>query len=121
MAWKWIRPDGADPVWEPAPWKCPLCAVKNTRGEKYCRICGLQKQNRCSSCRRNLDPDVRFCKYCGSPSVYFQAAVFDPRECELAREESRKLIARYRRHGITYVTEEAIYEYEQEQRYEHDL
>ena len=97
-------------------WKCPLCSAENTRGESTCRFCQLPYQNECTGCRRAVGKTDRFCKYCGSATVYFQTAVFDPQERSLAGKDCRKTFSYWRRQGVRYLNIEDEYYYVQQLR-----
>ena len=95
----------------PVPWKCPLCSVKNSRGEQRCRLCQLPAVNTCTGCIKELGRNARFCKYCGEMSVYFRYAVFDPQECILAKKDSAKTVSYWRRRGVRYMNIVDEYDY----------
>jgi len=96
------------------PWKCKLCSTENSRGEDACRICDLPRFNKCTKCQQELNTNAHFCKYCGAMSVFFQAAVYDPKEREYARKSSKQLIAEWKKEGIKYLVAENTSEYAQQ-------
>ena len=95
-------------------WKCKLCSTENTKGEDVCRICSLPRFNKCSTCQKQLGANDQFCKYCGTASVFFQAAVFDAKEREYARKSSKHLISEWKKRGVSYLNTEDINEYNQQ-------
>lgn len=101
-----------DDLREPVkPWKCKLCSAENSRGEDACRICDLPRFNKCTNCQKQLDTNAHFCKYCGAMSVFFQAAVYNPKEREYARKSSKQLISEWKKKGVKYLVAEDIGEY----------
>ena len=105
----WIYEE--EPMPQPAPWKCPLCSAENRRGEECCRFCRLPAVNQCVRCKQRVGKTDHFCKYCGSATVYFQAAVFDPNERKLAAKECRRTFSYWRKKGVRYVDMEEEYDY----------
>lgn len=55
--------------------KCPVCENEVfTEGLYYCKICGIERYNYCShpDCGQPNDGNARYCRYCGSKTVYFE-------------------------------------------------
>lgn len=60
--------------------ECPVCEnEKFTKGLYYCKICGLERYNYCShpDCGQPNDGNARYCRYCGSKTVYFNKGLLD--------------------------------------------
>lgn len=49
--------------------ECPICKVKNPKGQKYCRECGGKLGKSCPSCGASIDNDTKFCPECGSSTA----------------------------------------------------
>ena len=98
-------------------WTCPLCSAENTRGETTCRFCHLPSRNECSKCKRAVGKNDHFCKYCGSMTVYFETAVFDPQERAQARKKCRETFSYWRKRGIQYVNIDDEHDYAQQLTY----
>lgn len=74
------------PAWQPQPvapqpepvkdWTCPCCNAKNPLDADFCEYCGgrnpapmpkkpVQRTVFCTHCGKQIDADMRFCKFCG--------------------------------------------------------
>lgn len=61
---------------------CLACGAKtnsNDDNEFYCSQCGAPVLNKCSSynCQEILEQNAKFCKYCGSPSIFFNYGLLE--------------------------------------------
>lgn len=61
--------------------KCLNCKAEtdpNDEEELFCSKCGAPVVNRCSdyNCDKLLKEDAKFCKYCGSPSIFNNYGLF---------------------------------------------
>lgn len=55
--------------------QCPVCENEAfTEGLYYCKICGTERYNYCRhpDCGQPNDGNARYCRYCGSKTVYFK-------------------------------------------------
>lgn len=95
-------------------WVCPLCSAENVKDEKTCRFCRLPSRNECKKSRHIVGKRDHFCKYCGSATVYFESAVFDPQERALARKACKATFSYWRKQGVRYLNIEDEYEYSQQ-------
>lgn len=60
--------------------KCPVCDNEVfTEGLYYCKICGTERYNYCShpDCGQVNDGNARYCRYCGSETVYFKKGLLN--------------------------------------------
>ncbi len=62
--------------------KCLKCGAETTpddEEELFCSKCGAPVVNRCSdyNCDKTLKEDARFCKYCGSSSIFNNYGLLD--------------------------------------------
>lgn len=59
--------------------KCEADTNKNDEKEFFCSQCGAPVLNRCSNyeCQEILDEKAKFCKYCGSESIFKNYGLFD--------------------------------------------
>lgn len=61
--------------------QCPVCENEDfTEGLYFCKICGTERYNYCSdndNCGQVNDGNARYCKYCGSRTVYFNRGLLD--------------------------------------------
>lgn len=63
--------------------KCPVCDNEVfTEGLYYCKICGTPRYNYCTdtegfSCGQPNDGNARYCRDCGSETVYFEKGLLD--------------------------------------------
>lgn len=56
--------------------ECPRCENYDIQSEdNYCKICGLNFKNECTSCGMELDSSARYCTQCGNVTTYFQAGI----------------------------------------------
>ena len=63
--------------------KCLRCGSKTNitdNEEFFCSNCGAPIVNRCSAydCDKFLIGDAKYCKYCGSPSIFENFGLFNP-------------------------------------------
>ena len=62
--------------------KCLNCGAEtnsNDEEELFCSKCGAPVVNRCSdyNCCKVLKEDAKYCKYCGSPSIFENYGLFN--------------------------------------------
>lgn len=62
--------------------KCLQCGAEtdpNDEKEFFCSNCGAPVLNRCSNyqCNKILDEKAKYCKYCGSTSIFKNYGLFD--------------------------------------------
>lgn len=62
--------------------KCLKCGAEtnpNDEKEFFCSQCGAPVLNKCSNynCQEILDEHAKFCKYCGSPSTFYNYGLLD--------------------------------------------
>lgn len=66
--------------------KCKVCGFdKHVENADFCQYCGVILTNYCTNgnCDLNngdsvpIDPEARYCPYCGSQSTFMEAGYFD--------------------------------------------
>lgn len=57
---------------------CPTCHNREINEEDdFCIICGTPASNECSQCGKYAESNARYCRYCGSSTVYYQMGLLE--------------------------------------------
>lgn len=58
--------------------ECPRCENFDIHdNDIFCKICGLELKNSCSSCAAHADTNARYCTKCGAETIYFRENLLD--------------------------------------------
>ena len=60
--------------------KCGSSTCINDDEELFCSQCGAPVLNKCAcyDCQTTLPSNAKYCKICGSPSIFFNYGLFNP-------------------------------------------
>ncbi len=96
------------------PWKCAACGIDNRSDRTDCRICMCPRENSCPKCKKQNENNARFCRFCGSPTLFNLYKVFDPEAKKQAVRESRAMDRKYKKVGHYFQWEDGPYQASEE-------
>lgn len=57
---------------------CPVCDNRDIHeDDEFCNICGTSVANECTSCKTYAETNARFCRFCGSKTLYYELGLLE--------------------------------------------